>query len=314
MTHSLASARALLEAKSYPAARRSIQDMLKERPNDTSLLTLAVEIEVQAGDHKKALELVRQALQTSPDNAELREQELMALGALRRKGEARDALKRFAQDFPHQRWRIDRMTIMVDSLYGRGAKLKLFLDEFGETTGDHPSTQRDLGIAYHKINDLYQAQRLMLAAHPHFADDIEINEALAANSFQLVRPAAARKFANLALSASPHQGRMRLLRVASYFLYLPPFFVLGHCLKLAFTTTTFLGRYGPLAVGILIAMAAHSLNSIWLDLISVAARWPVYKYDIVILPIFLCVYLLATNEDIYRKIIPKHRSIKVRNY
>lgn len=288
--------------------------MLKERPDDTSLMRFAVEIEMAAGEHKKAVELARQSLQFAPDDVDLREQEITALAHLRRRSEAERLLKRFEQDFPLYKWKIEPLKIMMDSLYERSIKLKSRLDEYEEFANEDPANARELGLAYHAINDLFRAQRVMLGAHQSFPDDVKLNEALATNSFQLVRPATARKYASLALASAPDNGRMRLIKYVSYLLYFPPFFLIAHFMKVVVLSNTLVSWYGGIVVGIALVYFAADLERIWWDILSVALKWPLYKYSSIFVFALVVIYLLATHERLYHRFVPKKRALKVRDY
>ena len=314
MTHSLASARALLAAKSYPAARRAARDLLKNEPDNPWLLAFAVEIEAEAGDHKQALSLCRSALKTAPDNVNLREQEIFTLAELRRKREARDALKRFEQDFPQQRSRIENLRLLVDALYQRTVKLKSKLDEVAETYAADPLTQRDLGMAYSRIGDVFRAQRLMLAAHPSFRDDLELNEALATNSFQLVRPAAARKYATLALATAPERRRMSFLKIASYALYFPPFFLFGQLFVLIQCARSIAGWLLAFCAAVFLFQPLGDLISLCWDCLSVALSLPLYKYEIASYALFFGGYAIATEQDYYDRLFARNKTVKLRKY
>lgn len=312
--HTLQSAHALLAAKSYPAARRAVQGLLNGRPNDPVLLAFAVEIEREAGDHRKALELVRDALRIAPDNAQLRELEIRTVATLRWKKEAGELLVRFEQDFPHQRWRIDGLRVTIDSLHERAVSLKSRIDQEAETAGESPAALRAYGIAYHKINDLFRAQRLLLAAQPSFPGDVELDETLAVNSFQLVRPATARRYATLAVAAAPERSRMRHLRALSYLLYLPPFFVFAHLMLLVTVSSTIVGKYGSWVVALALPLLFGALLTIWYDLVSVALQWPAHKYLIGVFVLFAAAYFTVINARLHRRFFERQASVKIRKY
>ena len=107
MAHSVASIEALLTAESYSAARRALRELLRENPDDSTLHRLQVKIEVEAGEHRQALEYVRAALQMSPDDIELRYQEIDIVMALNQRSEVRTLAERFKQDFPYDYWRLE---------------------------------------------------------------------------------------------------------------------------------------------------------------------------------------------------------------
>lgn len=313
MAHTLHSARALLDAKSFVAARRAVAELLKERPQDPALLIFAAEIEKEDGNNKASHELIRSALTHHPDNVLLREEEVLVLSRLRKKRQARDALERFKRDFPHARFRIENLTVVVDSLYGRSAKLKRMLDSFGEARNS-PHVQRELGIAHHKINDLFTAQRLLEAAHEHFSDDAVLNETVATNSFQLGLPGRARTYARLALKSSPDNRRLRWLYWASYLLYFPPFYVATMFMAIVLTGLALFGRLTAGAICLALVVFFGDLYSFWFDALSVLAQWPVYKWSYVGYFLFFAIYLLVGIPDSFNKIIPRRRNVILKKY
>jgi predicted Zn-dependent protease len=315
MTHSLASARALLAAKSFPAARRALAELLKERPDEPALLSFAVEIEEQAGDHKKALELARAALKTAPDNAVLRNQEIDALCRLGRKAEAGAAVERFKTDFPFEFRRIAEMKVMLDAIHGRSKKLKSLLDGWSEEDDLSPEELVTLGIGYSKIGDLYRAQRLLLEAHRDLPDDFALNEALATNSYLLVRPATARKYATLALAARPDHGRLRFLKAATYLLYWPPFFVLAHLMSLALLSQPIAGRIGVLFVMIPLMYLCGDLLDVWWHALSVVLKIPSFlPLSLVGTLVFILIWWAAMDDRYYNRFFGQTKELKVRRY
>jgi tetratricopeptide (TPR) repeat protein len=315
MTHSLASARALLAAKSFPAARRAVGELLKERPDDAALLSFAVEIEQEAGEYKTALELARAALKTSPDNSVLRAHEIDALYRLGRKAEMSGAVGRFEKDFPWARGQIDLMKIQLDSMHGRTQRLKSMLDGWSADTDQSPEELRNLGIGYYKIGELYRAQRMMLEAHRAFPDDFELNEALATSSYLLVRPATARKYATLALAARPDHGQLRFLKAATYLLYWPPFFVMAHCMSLALLGLPFLGKYGALAVVLLLMFLFGDLINIWWHALSVVLQRPTFLLgSLAGTLLYGLTWFAVTDERFYKRLFGRKKELKVRRY
>jgi predicted Zn-dependent protease len=314
MTHSLASARALLAAKSFPAARRALTELLKERPDDPALLSFAVEIEEQAGDHKKALELARAALKTAPDNAVLRNQEIDALFNLERKKETSAAVERFQKDFPFEFRRINDMKLMLDSLYDRPQKLKSTLDGWSEGAYQTPMMRRNLGIGYSRVGDLYRAQRMMLEAHRDFPDDFELNEALATNSFNLVRPATARKFASMALAARPDHGQLRVLKAATYLMYWPPFFIFAHFISLALASRIFVGTYPALALILGLFYFLGDLPNIWWHVVSVLMQKSTLLLSLASMLLFWLSWQASVNERFYQRYFGWKKELKVRKY
>ena len=238
---SLNTARALLKAENFNGARRIVRKALDEDPKNINAWQLRVDIEIEAKKPKEALKLVRQILAENPQNAGLRNSEFEALMKAGKKREARKIRDRFKTDFPFMSQRIEMMDLQLDAASGKTKSVSKKLQGYGDGN-DNPYVVKDLGIAHHRIDDIFRARRLMEQAHPEFPNDPELNAALATNYFQMARPGTARKYARLALAADPSNRRMALLIKASWLMYFPPFFFMMLILVIFYGVDSLIGR------------------------------------------------------------------------
>lgn len=312
MSKNLNTARALLQAKNFEAARRIIKEILENHPDDIDSWELYIKLEMEAKNFKKSLELCHQTLKRFPDNAILRKAEFDALIPLKKKKEAKQAFEKFKQDFPNFFHQIESMRISLDAIQGNVRNLKKTLDEFGNDS-ENPSMNRNLGIARHKICDLFYAQELMEKAHPHFLNDAQLNAFLAMNSYQLVRPATARKYARLALKADPRNVQMRLVSWLSYGLYLPNVFLFAKLCMVFLCLIPLVSKVFCLVIFISFILLANDFLYFPSKLVATLSGIDELPASFASLIVMLVVVIGPRSQFIIKLLQPK-KEVKLRKY
>ncbi|MEM9633051.1 MAG: tetratricopeptide repeat protein, partial [Pseudomonadota bacterium] len=170
MTQSLNTARALLKAENFDGARRLVNEFLEKEPDDIDCWILRIQIEMKAENYKEGLRVCRNVLQKHPDNASLRAKEFDALAYLGKKKEARRVYEKFKTDFPHYHGQIESMRHALDALGGQTQRINKYLEEF-DLYDLGFSDKRTIGLTYHKVGNVFRAQKYMEEAHLHFFDD-----------------------------------------------------------------------------------------------------------------------------------------------
>lgn len=313
MSAELNTARALLRAENFEGARRIVRKALDENPGDLRAWDLRIEIEMEAKEYKLALQLTRQVLANHPDNASVREMEFFALARLRKKREAKQTLEQFRKDFPFQTGRIRIMTMVLDSLSERTKYISDALEEYYSDSND-PLTNKLLGIAHHKANDLWTAKRLLLEAHPHFPNDAELNAALATNYFQLVRPGTARKYARMALAANPADRRMTFLSRASWAMYFPPVFLFSVVLMFFFSFDRVFGRIPAYILTFVPYYFLIDLSRVSYSIFNVLSGLEWNRTSLVMTLVWCGIYALAISPDFYAKFLKPRKSVTLKKY
>jgi len=313
MSGDLNTARALLRAENFEGARRIVGKALEDSPNNLRAWNLRIEIEMDAGEFKEALALTRQLLADHPDDVLLREAEFYAVARMRKKREAKRIFEQFRKDFPFQEGKIKPMNMVLDSLSERMKQVSDTLREYAEYATD-PQSVKQLGIMHHKVNDLWIAQRMMLEAHPHFANDAELNAALATNYFQLARPGTARKYARLALASDPTNRRMALLIKATWLQYWPPFFLMTGIFLIYFATSTLFGKIMANVAIVAIIITTGTERIIWYDALNVITGVSVTSVHILIALSWIALYVLCMSSEFYSKFFGKKKSVKLKKF
>jgi len=313
MSGELNTARALLRAENFDGARRIVRKALEESPEDLHAWSLRIDIEMEAGEYKEALVIVRQVLAKHPDYISVRESEFFAVARLRKKGEARRLFEKFREDFPQQTVRLETMGMVLDSLSEKTKQLSNKLAKYSAAS-TNPRSTRDHGITHHRINDLWTAQRLMLEAHPHFPNDAELNATLATNYFQLVRPAAARRYAGLALAANPADRRMAFLKKVSWLIYFPPFFILSVILMVFFSMDRLFGRIPAYVLSFVPYYFLLDFNRIWYSLLIVIAGAEVKFLSTLFTILWIGLFSLAIHPGLYAKVFRPRKSVSLKKY
>lgn len=318
MLNSFNTARALLEADNFEGARKEINKFLDNNPDDFSAWFFRIEIEKKSKNFKDGLELCRTLLAKYPDNFRLRETEFHLLINLGKKRDAKKVLANIKADFPSHGHDLETLGVILDNAHGRFDKVRGLMETFTDE-GMSDYQKRSVGIAHHKLHDLYRAQRLMKEAHSSFPNDFELNATLATNSFQILRPATARKYARLALLDKPIDRRMRFLITASYLLYFPPFFMLGiFCLFFLHITSvigaSLWGQLLSLPFCLLLLFTFSNLNSLWYEIITVLLHYDVDTYRSIFTIGFIVIYFLLTMPGLFDKFFKSSKNLKLKKY
>ncbi|MET1416333.1 hypothetical protein ABVF61_28945 [Roseibium sp. HPY-6] len=312
MTHSLNTARALLEAKNFDGARRLVNEILQKKPDDISCWILRIKIETEAENHKEALRICRNVLKEHPENVVLRELEFDALTHLRRKREARRVFEKFKTDFPEQYIRIRNMQFSLDAVHGKTQQLNKYLGKFdGDDLG--PTEKKNIGIYYHKTCNVFRAQEYMTDAHADFPDDLALNKTLAQNCLQLGKLAAARKYARIALRLSPGDRHMRALIAVSYAYYLPQFYLLNAGLMLINLCICYFGVVIGLVFGFLAGIYAFRASDFFERVTSIALNSDVFHGSYVFYG-FLLSYFLVQHPKYFKFIYERKREVRLKRY
>ena len=310
---SLNTARALLKAENFDGARRIVRKALDEDPKNINAWQLRVDIEIEAKQPKEALKLVRQILAENPQNAGLRNSEFEALMKAGKKREARKIRDRFKTDFPFLSHRIELMDLQLDAASGKTKSVSKKLQEFS-SENDNPIILKDLGIAHHRIDDIFRARRMMDQAHPEFPNDPELNAAMATNYFQLARPGTARKYARLALAADPSNRRMALLIKTSWLMYFPPFFLLSLMLALFYGFDSLVGRIAAWIALIPIVLIGLDFYNIAFSVLIVLTGFELNFIRTLIVIGWIALLLFVTVPAIYNKFFKRKKSVTLKKY
>jgi len=310
---SLNTARALLQAKNFEGARRIVRKALEENSANLNAWELRIEIETEAGNKKEALSLARQILADHPDSASLRIAEFEALVRLRKKREAKKTRDRFKEDFPHLTNRIDTMDLQLDASSGKTKRVSKKLREYAENSYGLDS-KKDLAIAHHRIDDIFRARQLMDAVHPEFPNDAELNAAMAANYFQLARPATARKYARLALAADPSDRRMALLIKASWLMYFPPFYFMTVILMIFYGFDSVFGRIPAYILTSLFVFLSIDYLNITVSALIVVFGVDLNGIDTLSWACWIALQLIVTVPSFYNMLFKRNKTVSLKKY
>lgn len=310
---SLNTARALLEAKNFDGARRIVRKALDENPKNIRAWHVRVDIELEANEPKEALKLLRQILAENPDNVELRSQEFKALMRAGKKREAKKVREHFKEDFPYLTEHIEMMKLHQDAAAGKTRSVSKKLQSFAGDTSN-PAVLKDLGIAHHRIDDIFRARYMMDEAHSEFPNDAELNTAMATNYFQLARPGKARKYARLALAADPANRRMALLIKASWLMYFPPFFIVMLSLAIFYGVDSLIGRIGAWIVMVPLFFMIIDYYNITYSILIVLTGVNINRLTTVFMICWILLVLVVQIPSVYDKIFNRKKAIQLKKY
>ena len=224
MAASLNTARALFDAQNHEGARREIRKVLKDDPENVSARVLASDIEMDAGNYNAVLDLCKHVLAQHPGEVTARSNEILALLRMNNIRAARKKIKSFETDLPFYQGQIQQLKFALDAKRGRRRRAHSALKKI--SFNDLADGKRSAAIVYHKLGDLYRADALMRECAEEHCDDYEFLAAAAINCLMLCKLSLARRFARRALAVEPRHLNMRLLIIASYLFYFPPFCLL----------------------------------------------------------------------------------------
>lgn len=312
MKRSLNTAIALLEAKNFDGARRLVNELLEEAPDDISCWILRIRIESTKENYKEALRICRDVLRQHPENADLRNLEFETLGCLRRKRDAKKTFEKFKTDFPNDHVRIRDMQLCLDALHGKTWKFIQYMESLGGDE-DGPEVKRDLGLLYHKTLDFFRAQRYMTDASAFYPDDLELNKALAQNSLQLGKLALARNYARNALRLSPGDRHMRTLILISYLFYLPQFYVFNILFLIAQMAYCYFGLIISFVILFLLFGTAIDLV-IFFERVAGIFVGRETDVSFVLYFVYLFIFLLVQYPDYWKFLYERKSTVKMKKY
>ncbi len=313
MAAHLNSARAMLSAKNFPAARRMVREALDKNTDDLAAWNLRIEIEMEDKAYKEAIRLSRLILERHPTNLGLREKEFFAVAQVRKKRAARKLAARFKEDFPHATGTIRNMGLTLDSLSENTNRVRDVLEEFSDYITD-AEDKKNIGTGYHNINDPIRAQAMLLEAHEELPNDAELNTVLATNSFQLMKPATTRRHARLALQSDPTNRRMRYIIPASYLIYFPPFFVFGLVLCCFFSVQALFGKYAAYACIGLYFFFGGILMNLPMAAFQTLTQIPVVPWAKILMIFWIVTYVLMSFPQFFDMLFGRKKTVKLKRF
>jgi tetratricopeptide (TPR) repeat protein len=248
-----------------------------------------------------------------PDSAALRIAEFDVLVKLRKKREARKTRDRFKEDFPYLTNRIEMMDLQLDASAGKTKRVSEKLREYAQNSYGL-GNKKDIAIAHHRIEDIFRARRLMDEVHPEFANDAELNAAMASNYFQLARPAKARKYARLALAADPTNRRMSFLIKTSWLIYFPLFYFMTVFMLLFYSLDALLGRLAAWLIVLPLAYIFADFFNIFKDALFILLGTEPPLADALLVLGWFTVYLAATAPSVYSFIFRRSKTVSLKKY
>jgi len=313
MAASLNTAKALLDAGNFDSARQIAEELLEELPSFSPFWSFRIQIEMQAENYKAALKITHEALAILPDDYDIRECEFWALLRLKKKKEAAKVYQDYKRDFPHLEKHHKAMSFALNAIKGKASEARKSLNKLiGEPKT--PLLKRNFGIALYKVDDAFRAQSLMEQAQPDLPDDVELNTALAINSFLLVRPSKCRKYASQAFALSFNKAHLRFVYWASFLLYLPPvFFMVGVFLVFSVIRAYSAASFAMLFLIVTMFYAADIIQ-IWSQLISRATGLQFLDNTTAWYVLASAITIVAASPKILTSLFPSQKAIRLKNY
>lgn len=224
MAASLNTARALLDAKSHRGARREVNRVLQDEPENLAARVLASDIEFDAQNFDKAVQLSRAILADNPMQVTARINEALGLLYSGKTREAAEKVEEFERDLPFMTNHVEQLKFALNANRGKHKEALTALDNF--TYSQVSSDNRNEAIARYQLGDFYVANRLLRESAEKHPDDYKVSATCALSCLSLCKLSLARRYARQALSIEPHNRHMKLLIFMSYLLYFPPFCLL----------------------------------------------------------------------------------------
>lgn len=232
----LASAKAMLTAGNLPAARRDIEDALKERPDSIPAFNVLFQI-TQQESAPAALYLANQWLERFPKSVDIQVARYVALIASSKHREAKAALVALRDEIPNDPETLDQLELMFLKKWGGDAKVRRKIKDMREKHGGDETLDR------HDMLNRLQSGRMIgttkavekvLEANPR---DALAHMVMATESHRTFRFAKARKHAKQIMELEPEAAIFgKEIYYASYAAYFPPFFlahVFAYLMRLA---------------------------------------------------------------------------------
>lgn len=308
MIDPLATAKAQFQAGNRDGARRAAGKVLEEDPESLEALHFLAQVELEAENFAKALQLMEQALAKAPNDPNLRSEELYILMKAGKKRRSRLGLKRFEKEFPYSLAHIARLKISYENHFGSDRKAVKKFSEWAR-----PGNEAAEGVLRTTAGELWAGQRLLRIALRNDPNNAYIAENFALNQFLLSKPTSARRAARQALAADPTNGSMRWLKMLTWLSYYPS----AYFVSLVFTLVLLCHRYVPLAIGAIIfsVMAILILGSGgWLETVLKPLGMSfLYLPSVMVTIAYFAGWLLLPTQ-IPDKLFASKRKVNLRDY
>lgn len=311
MAASINTARALLKAGNTQGARRIAHEALNANPDDARAWDLLIDLERDAGNFRKSLELAEQYLEKNPDHIGARQSELLALILLGKKTRARKAIARLEEDFPYARTAIAQAKLLMESRFGSDRRAAAKYKQMREN-GDIDDPMAEARLRSNAF-DFFGARKVLLGILKDDPGGREVNREMAFNEFILARPFAARRHADIALRERPTDVSLRWLRKLTWFSLFPPIYFY-HLFILAMALLL-------MRLHFLIVVVIFLIFSSWIfiplramDDIAVALLGPYGDTALTVIVYGYFITMLLAVTGIADKIARRTRSVTLKKY
>ena len=168
---------AYIKNNDFPLARRQIDILLRERPEDSACLLLAARLETRKGDYEAAFRIYEKAYGLYPDYRPVIMAYSRALLDVKRAKKARAVLKDYERRQAHD-LRSYSLLGQAEALLGNEIEVAILQAEYYYLAGDTDLAVDKLAfIRQHYTLDYYQGQRVA-ARLAEFEYELELQEAL----------------------------------------------------------------------------------------------------------------------------------------
>ena len=168
---------AYIKNNDFPLARRQIDMLLRERPEDSAYLLLAARLETRQGDYEAAFRIYEKAYGLYPDYRPVIMAYSRALLDVKRAKKARAVLKDYERRQAHD-LRSYSLLGQAEALLGNEVEVAILQAEYYYLAGDTDLAVDKLAfIRQHYTLDYYQEQRVA-ARLAEFEYELELQEAL----------------------------------------------------------------------------------------------------------------------------------------
>lgn len=168
---------AYIKNNDFPLARRQVDILLREQPEDSAYLLLAARLETQQGDYEAAFRIYEKAYGLYPDYRPVIMAYSRALLDVKRAEKARAVLKDYERRQAHD-LRSYSLLGQAEALLGNEIEVAILQAEYYYLAGDTDLAVDKLAfIRQHYTLDYYQGQRVA-ARLAEFEYELELQEAL----------------------------------------------------------------------------------------------------------------------------------------
>lgn len=168
---------AYINNNDFPLARRQIDILLRDKPEDSAYLLLAARLETQKGDYEAAFRIYEQAYGLYPDYRPVIMAYSRALLDVKRAKKARAVLKDYERQQAHD-LRSYSLLGQAEAMLGNEIEVAILQAEYYYLAGDTGLAVDKLEFTrQHYALDYYQAQRVA-ARLSEFEYELELQEAL----------------------------------------------------------------------------------------------------------------------------------------